>query len=214
MEKHPPFLGQLPGPGQAGQFGEHPLGFPEGVAEEEAGTFPFSLPPFNDSPGRGFAPFPAVDRHGEGGFGDKGIAGHRFEGLAARIIIALEIPGNHPHLAAAFHPHLGGPGAVTRGMQGYPAVSEFKGLPEVKGFQADRGARPSQPMGEEGGTGAAAEIGTGTRTGVVRMGVGDKRPGDRTPGVDPEAAGPAVQAAFIHGDKVHVSTVYIILTMC
>ena len=42
-------------------------------------------------------------------------------------------------------------------------------------------------MGEEGGTGAVATIGIGTRTGVVRMGV---------------------------GDKVHVSIVYIILMMC
>ena len=82
--------------------------FPEGVTEQHAGfaTGDIGLPPVID-PGKNLRlGLPAVNRQAEGGFGDKGVATHRFEGGAGAIGLDLVVAGRHPDFALVFQAYL------------------------------------------------------------------------------------------------------------
>ena len=192
----------------AGKLGEDPLRLAQRVAEQHRRlTLCLGrLPPVDHrahGPGR---VIPLVERLGEGGLGDQGVAAHRRERGATGIGATLEIAGRHPDLAVLFDTDLRGPEDVPG------RVKADAGRPEREGFavgqQRHRRPRPEADAHQLAAL-ARAPVMAHAAARVVAVGVGDDGLGHAFGGVNPEIAGRAVQTFGAQHDQrrsTHCST--------
>ena len=181
---------------------EDALGLAEGVAEQHAGfaAGDIGLPPVID-PGKNLRlGLPAVNRQAEGGFGDKGVATHRFEGRAGTIGFDLVVAGRHPDLALVFQAYLGRAQYMPGGMETQSHAVMHQPFTVGQGLQVDVLAQAPAQDTFAGGGGQVVLI---PGAGVVAVGVGDDRTFHWAPGVDIKITGRAVEAFGAGDDKIH-----------